>query len=300
MSVFSTDEHSEQLFLRGEEVFAEDGEIFDLLGSNVADVMISEIPRGIRVRLCDKVLGSTRDLFGRQPDAVFETSSQSGLIAHLSTVIVPPTDGSSGKALRDFFDRSLESGERSLDSLRSVGRLLAVERSIYDDIAYLNCSLVLYDQTFAEAEAFLTQIDDRVSVAHEPPQLFVCHASEDEPFVEQLVSELDRRAMYAWYDKREIVVGDSIVERINEGLEATDYLVAVLSPRSVAKPWVSREMSSSLMRQLGGKRIRILPVLLEPCQIPSLLADLKYADFSESFEHGMAELMSAIRGRKIA
>jgi len=300
MSVFRTDEYNEQLFLRGEEVFTEGGEVFDLLGSSVADVMISEIPRGIRVRLCNKVLGSTRDLFDRQPHAEFENSSQSGLIAHLSTAIFPPTDDSSGKALRDFFDQSLESGERSLDSLRSAGRLIAVERCIYDDIAFLTCSLALYDQTFAEAEAFLTQIDDRVSGAHEPPHLFVCHASEDKPFVEQLVSELDRRAMYAWYDKREIVVGDSIIERINEGLGAADYLVAVLSPRSVAKPWVSREMSSSLMRQLEGKGIRILPVLLERCEIPSLLADLKYADFSESFEHGMADLMSAIRRGKIA
>ena len=101
--------------------------------------------------------------------------------------------------------------------------------------------------------------------------------------------------MFAWYDKREIFVGDSIVEKVNSGLESSDFLIAVLSPRSVVKPWVVREMSSSLMRQLGDKGIRILPLVLESCDIPPLFADLKYADFRTSFDVGLHELITAIQ-----
>lgn len=68
-----------------------------------------------------------------------------------------------------------------------------------------------------------------------------------------------------------------------------------LSPRSVDKPWVVREMSSSMMRQLGDKGIRVLPLLIEDCEIPPLLADLKYADFRTSFNEGLEELVSAIK-----
>ncbi len=293
-----TDEYCERLFLGDEEVFAEDGETFDLLASKVAHVRLSEIPLGIRVQLCDRVLGSSHELYTRSPHAVFENSHEHGLVAHLSTPILPPTQDSSGDGLHEYFVQSLESGERSLDPLLAASRVIEIDRSIYDDIAYLSFTITMFDQTFSEAEAFVSEIDHRVSNAYTPPSLFVCHASEDKPFVDRLVSDLDRRAMFAWYDKREILVGESIVERINSALKAADFLIAVMSPRSVSKPWVVREMSSSLMRQLSNQGIKILPVLLEACDVPSLLADLKYADFSGSFDKGMIDLVAAIRGSR--
>lgn len=292
--LFSTDEYCERLFLRDEEVFAEDGEIFDLLASKVSDLHLSAIPLGIQVQLCDRILGSRGELHARTC-AVFNNSQEHGLTANLSIPIFPPADDSSGDPLREFFIQSLDVGEKLLEPLRMAGRLIEIDRSIYDDIAYLTFRITLFDQTFSDAEAFITEINDRVSNAYTPPNLFVCHASEDKSFVDRLVSDLDRRAMFAWYDKREIFVGDSIVEKINNALKATDYLIAVLSPRSVSKPWVVREMSSSLMRQIKNDGINILPVLLEPCDVPSLLADLKYADFTGSFEKGINELITAIR-----
>jgi TIR domain len=112
------------------------------------------------------------------------------------------------------------------------------------------------------------------------------------------VRELDRRALHAWYDKREILVGDSIVGRINEALAQARFLVVVLSPRSVIKPWVTRELNSTLMRQLDQQHIAILPVLVEDCSVPPLLADFNYADFRHSFDDGMAALVAAIRRKR--
>ncbi len=295
MSVFRTDEHCGQLFLRNEEVFDQGYGSFYILGSEVKNVMISDIPKGIRIDLCDLVVGSD-DLCGRNPDANFEKTSEDVLIAHMKTVFIPPTEDTEGEALLEFFNQAIESGKRSLDLLRDSKRLLSINHDIFDGIAYLSYTLELYDQTFSEAEEFLIQIDEQVSGAYEMPKLFICHASEDkDPFVDKLASELDKRAMYAWYDKHEILVGDSIVRKINEGLSSSDYFIAVLSPSSVIKPWVQREMDSTLHRCLNGDGIRLLPILLEPCDIPPLWGDFKYADFTKSFEQGMKDLMSAIR-----
>ena len=57
-------------------------------------------------------------------------------------------------------------------------------------------------------------------------------------------------------------------------------------------------MNSSLMRQMTKKGIHIIPLLLEACDIPPLFVDLKYADFSHSFEQGMFDLIAAIRRGK--
>ena len=125
--------------------------------------------------------------------------------------------------------------------------------------------------------------------------VFICHASEDKPFVELLTTALDRQAIGFWYDRREIKVGDSIVEKINDGLSEATHLIVVLSTASVAKAWVKREMSSSLMRQLGDRSIKLLPILREDCTIPPLLADMKYADFREDFDCGFTELIDGLQ-----
>ena len=66
--------------------------------------------------------------------------------------------------------------------------------------------------------------------------LFLCHASEDKEFVDLLANYLDSRDINLWYDKREVKVGDSIVSRINHGLDAASHVVVVLSKASVQKP----------------------------------------------------------------
>lgn len=290
-----TDEYCESLFANGIEVYAEDGEVFDLIVPEHGDILLSEIPVGIQVQLCDRVIGSQHELYTRQPYAIFENSAVHGLLVHLSPVFLPPTQESKGEALKEYFETAIASGKQSLVPLREANRVQSINSSIHDDIAYLSFCITIHDQTLLEAETFTAQLNARAEGAHESPKLFLCHASEDKPFVDKLACELDKLALFAWYDKREIFVGDSIVEKINQGLEASDFLIAVLSPRSVTKPWVVREMSSSLMRQLGDKGIRILPLIVEDCDIPPLFFDLKYADFRTSFEAGLRELIAAIQ-----
>ena len=294
--IITTDEYGERLFVGDQECYAEDGEIFDVLASIVPQVKLSAIPVGIALQLCDRVYGSN-DLCGRSPYAILENSAEHGFVGHLSTPFFPPSDNVDPESLRSYFQDVLNAGQHALVSLQDSGRLLSVESQTYDDIAYLSCKIKLFDQSLLDAEKFMRAIEYRITTATAPPTLFMCHASEDKAFVERLVQELDQRALYAWYDKREILVGDSIVDKVNSALARADFLVAILSPRSATKPWVIRELGSTLMRQLNEDGIVVLPVLLSKCKLPALLSDIKYADFTSSFEEGLKDLLSSIRAR---
>ena len=226
---------------------------------------------------------------------MFENSCVFGRTADISIAFYDIQDEIYEESLEQFLHQSIKRGKDALKPLFENGVLIDLEESIYDDIAYLNFTIRLCDQSFQDAELYVNAIMSRVDYGFGEPVLFICHASEDKPFVDKLVNELDQRALYAWYDKREIVVGDSIVARVSAGLSSARYLIAVLSPNAIRKPWVMRELNSSLMRQLADKNIAILPVLIEHCSIPALLADIKYADFTESFDHGLCDLVNSIR-----
>jgi len=128
--------------------------------------------------------------------------------------------------------------------------------------------------------------------------LFVSYASEDKIFVEQLVNKLDNYAAHVWFDQREILVGDSIVAKVNAGLKKATVIVAILSKSSITKPWVLREVYSSIGRQLQSAQVSVLPVVIDDCEIPPLMNDVKYADFRNSFETGFNQLISALQGRR--
>ncbi len=294
-NIMTADEYGERLFVGDRECYAEDGETFDVLASTVSHVKLSAIPVGVTLQLCDRVYGSN-ELCGRSPYATFENSAEHGPLGHLSTTFFPPSDDIDAES-RSYFQDALSAGQRSLTALQDSGRLLKVQPSTYEDMADLSYTIKLHDQSLLDAEAFMQAIDHRVSSASAPPTLFICHASEDKSFVDRLVRELDRMALYAWYDKREILVGDSIVDKINNALACADFLVAILSPQSAAKPWVVRELGSSLMRQLSDDGIIVLPVLLDKCELPALLSDIKFADFTSSFEEGLKDLVASIRAR---
>lgn len=110
--------------------------------------------------------------------------------------------------------------------------------------------------------------------------IFLSHNSADKPFVRKLAADLRRNGFYAWVDEAEIKLGDSLIEKIEEGIETTDYLGVVLSSNSVNAEWVKREVRIALTQEIHGKKIKVLPILLEKVEIPLFLLDKKYADFT--------------------
>lgn len=125
-------------------------------------------------------------------------------------------------------------------------------------------------------------------------KVFLCHSSSDKLFVDRLASDLEKVNIGVWYDKWEIKVGDSLIEKIQEGLNNNDYLVIILSPESVISEWVKRELNSALMKEIKEKKVVVLPCLISNCSMPVFLSEKKYADFTKSYEDGFTDLLLAI------
>jgi len=124
--------------------------------------------------------------------------------------------------------------------------------------------------------------------------VFLSHRKTDATEAERLADELKSAGHRVWFDEWEIGIGDSIVERINQGLQDSIYLVLCYSSSGLS-PWVNREWQSDLARQLSSKGVKILPVLLTGGEPPAILADIKYADLIKDWDRGVQALLKAIR-----
>jgi hypothetical protein len=124
--------------------------------------------------------------------------------------------------------------------------------------------------------------------------IFISYSHADADFVKKLGMNLVRRNVHVWIDNWELNVGDSILNRVQGAIEQSGALLIVLSKASVASSWCNKELNAGLMRELEEKRVLVLPVLIEDCDIPIFLREKKYADFRTKFDDGLKELIEAL------
>jgi bifunctional N-acetylglucosamine-1-phosphate-uridyltransferase/glucosamine-1-phosphate-acetyltransferase GlmU-like protein len=130
---------------------------------------------------------------------------------------------------------------------------------------------------------------------------FLSHSNWDKPFARKLGTSLQEAGFRVWIDEAEIRVGDSLIDKIGEALDSIDFLIIVLSRKAVRSEWVRKELNIAMSRQLKRRQISVLPVLIEPCQIPAFLSDVKYADFSNpnDFRRVFGGLSASVSGHWI-
>ena len=75
----------------------------------------------------------------------------------------------------------------------------------------------------------------------------------------QVANKLQENGIETWWDEWEIRPGDSILQKVNEGIEGCTYFLVLLTPQSIDKQWVNTEMDAAFFRKLEGK-CRFIPV----------------------------------------
>jgi TIR domain len=113
-----------------------------------------------------------------------------------------------------------------------------------------------------------------------PPSIFLSHSHADSSFAKTLAKDLSQAGARVWIDEAEIQVGDSLIEKIRDGIDSMDYLAVVLSPESVNSQWVRREVDIATNQEIEGKRVKVLPLLYKPCDLPGFLKGKLYSDFT--------------------
>jgi hypothetical protein len=115
-----------------------------------------------------------------------------------------------------------------------------------------------------------TSVDDKMPEG--APRVFLSYTSDDTALAERIATALQANGIDTWWDKWCIAAGDSLRQKIDEGLGECTHFLVLLTPQSVGKPWVNQEMDAGLVLKLNNK-CRFLPVRhkLPPADLPPLL-----------------------------
>lgn len=125
------------------------------------------------------------------------------------------------------------------------------------------------------------------------PQAFLSYAQEDRDVATRIANTLRNAGLRMWFDTWELATGDSIAERIDHAA-ASDFLVVLLSPHSVASQWVQQELNVALTTELKDRAITLIPVMIEDCELPQILTDRFYLDLRYDLKAGIQQLIEQL------
>lgn len=196
----------------------------------------------------------------------------------------------------------LRLGDRTDDALRKAATIVGIAPFVAGDLnpllewaqslGALKPSLVAEDLIDAAA----TDKEQRHQADKNRRVAFLSHSSFDKAFIRQLAADLAANGIDVWLDEQRIRVGDSIPEKIAQGLAGSDFFLIGMSQHSASSPWVQKELNNALVNEVQRRKVHILPLKLDDTPMPQIIADKKYADFSESYKEGLEELLTALKG----
>ncbi len=105
---------------------------------------------------------------------------------------------------------------------------------------------------------------------------FLSYSTRDFGLSEKLYQQLKDHVSSVWIDRLEMRAGDTLPDKIKEGISNSDNLLVLVTKNSIRSSWVRKEIKIAIDLGSAGKGPRIIPLVLHPCSVPRNLKDKLY------------------------
>ena len=130
----------------------------------------------------------------------------------------------------------------------------------------------------------------------DPHQVFISHAHEDDAFAHRLAADLRSEGWAVWIAPDSIAPGETWVDAINRGLDASSFYLLVLTPAAAASPWVNTETNVAISLE-HQRLMRFIPLDVSPSRPPPLWTAYQNVPFRDGYRPGLDHLLARLDGR---
>ncbi len=118
-------------------------------------------------------------------------------------------------------------------------------------------------------------------ISMKQPTVFISYSHEDKYWVrDYLLPNLEKNGIPCHIDYRDFELGVPSIEAMERAVDTCEKTILVFSPRWVGSEWAQFEGVMLQTESPLNRHGRIVPILLEKCDIPRRLKILNYADFT--------------------
>lgn len=129
--------------------------------------------------------------------------------------------------------------------------------------------------------------------------IFLSHNKNDKPIVEPIAIRMSNifGVNNVFYDSWSMQPGDSLIDKMNEGLEQVKFFFLFVSVNSLSSDMVKLEWQNALMKATQG-RCKIIPVRLDGSLMPAILTQTLYLDlYTNGMEVVLKQMVDVVLGK---
>jgi hypothetical protein len=130
---------------------------------------------------------------------------------------------------------------------------------------------------------------------HQLPRVFLSYSHEDASAAALIARSL-QLDFAVELSNPEFAPGRTIRSAIHDAIESSDIVIILLSRAALRADWVRAETAMALSLESKRLDIDLVPVLLEPCEVPAGLRDRLAVDLSQDGALGVGRLITRLVG----
>ena len=129
-------------------------------------------------------------------------------------------------------------------------------------------------------------------------KVFLCHASENKPIVQDLCDDLRAAGYEPWLDSEVLIPGVDWDREIQIALRASDVVIVCMSSVLVDKEgYIQKELrfAQDIQSEKLPGAIFLIPMRLDNCKIPFGLQSIQWGDYTSV--NGLENLVKSLNRR---
>jgi small GTP-binding protein len=126
--------------------------------------------------------------------------------------------------------------------------------------------------------------------------VFLSYSSQDKQIVHALAERLKQEGLRVWLDAWAIQPGAMIGLAIQRGLEQSRTLLMCMSQAYFDSEWTTLEHHTLLFRDPTNEKRRFIPLLIEDCTRPDIIAQFAYIDWRARSGEAYDKLLTSCGG----
>lgn len=153
------------------------------------------------------------------------------------------------KIYNEIFEILKSKEEPSLAEYRYLCSIMAEHHQIYTELEWRN-------------------LVGRYGKTRKGKTIFLAHSSNDKGRVRMLHDDLKHLGHNPWLDENKISVGESIIRKLEEGIEQSEYMIVVLSKSAENSEWVRAEWEAKFSAAIKKQKSPFFPRFWRIAQFP--------------------------------
>ena len=126
-------------------------------------------------------------------------------------------------------------------------------------------------------------------------RVFISYSGRDSQIAYRIAEILQRENIDVIFDYKDIGAGENIFEQIRYMYESSETVIILLSQSLFSSSYFTYEFPKYFFEEARKRKITIIPVLVEKCQIPSDFLEYEIVNLTNDFAKGIQNIIRKLK-----